>query len=154
MSLNWCYRQVWAAVWVLEIEPMSFGRASSDFNHWSASPAPNLVFLIANWCRCLGHCRQCHPYVDAPWLCKKVNSPPPNGFCQPQKSVRRQCWNLFWLRIIILGMPCLPGLCYVDEQNKVTWEQWLNAPGKMVQTLWEGGREEARSSSWVGEGRD
>ena len=38
---NWTYRQVWAAMWVLGIEPGFSGRAVSVLNLWAISPAPN-----------------------------------------------------------------------------------------------------------------
>jgi hypothetical protein len=31
---DWSYRALWAAMWVLEIEPRTSGRASSTLNHW------------------------------------------------------------------------------------------------------------------------
>ena len=42
---NWNYRQLWAATWVLGIEPRSFGRAATALNCWAVSPAPGFCFL-------------------------------------------------------------------------------------------------------------
>lgn len=33
------YKQLWAIMWLLEIDPRSSGRAVSDLNHWVFSPA-------------------------------------------------------------------------------------------------------------------
>lgn len=37
---NWNYRQLWATVWGLGIDPEFSGRASSALTHWATSPAP------------------------------------------------------------------------------------------------------------------
>ena len=34
-------------MWVLGIEPGSFGRAASALNHWAISPAPHLTFTLS-----------------------------------------------------------------------------------------------------------
>ena len=36
---NWCYRWLWATMWVLKIVPLSFGGATSALNCWDISPA-------------------------------------------------------------------------------------------------------------------
>ena len=46
ISWNWSYRQVWAAIWVLGIEPKSSRKAGSALNIWDLSPVPD-IFL---WC--------------------------------------------------------------------------------------------------------
>ena len=33
------YRQLWAAMWMLRVEPRSSGRAATALNHWAISPA-------------------------------------------------------------------------------------------------------------------
>ena len=38
VSWNWSYRQLWAAMWVLGMEPGPSGRAASALNHWAISP--------------------------------------------------------------------------------------------------------------------
>lgn len=43
--LNWSYRQMWAAMWVLGIEPRSSEGAANALNHWDISPAPASFFL-------------------------------------------------------------------------------------------------------------
>ena len=35
---NWSYRQLWAAMWVLGIEPRPFRRATNTLNCWTISP--------------------------------------------------------------------------------------------------------------------
>ena len=35
---NWSYRQLWATMWVLRIEPRSSGRVATALNHWAISP--------------------------------------------------------------------------------------------------------------------
>ena len=40
---NWSYRQLWVAMWVLGIEPGSFGRTDSATNHQVISPVPCLL---------------------------------------------------------------------------------------------------------------
>lgn len=42
---KWSYRQSWTTIWVLGIEPRSFGRAASALKSWAISPAPTLAFL-------------------------------------------------------------------------------------------------------------
>ena len=57
ISWNWSYRQVWAAIWVLGLEPGSSGRAASALNHWAISPAPDmpdlndscLLLMVLSW---------------------------------------------------------------------------------------------------------
>jgi hypothetical protein len=46
ISCNWSYRQVWAAMWLLGIEPKSSRKAGSALNIWDLSPVPDF-FL---WC--------------------------------------------------------------------------------------------------------
>lgn len=41
---KWGYRQLWAAVWMLGIDPVSFGRAAGAFNCWDTSLAPHVIF--------------------------------------------------------------------------------------------------------------
>jgi hypothetical protein len=40
---NWSHSQLWAALWVLGMEPRSSWRAVSALSHWAISPA--LYFL-------------------------------------------------------------------------------------------------------------
>lgn len=40
VGTKWSYKQSWAAMWALGIEPESFGRTASDLNHHAISPAP------------------------------------------------------------------------------------------------------------------
>jgi hypothetical protein len=43
----WIYRQLWAAMWVLGIEPRSFGRAVSAPNHWTIYLVPqSYIFMV------------------------------------------------------------------------------------------------------------
>lgn len=42
---NWCYRELWAAMWVLGIEPWSSGRANAR-ECWVISPAPACILLL------------------------------------------------------------------------------------------------------------
>ena len=46
---NWNYRQLWAAMWVLGIEPESFGRAVSALNGWIISPACKGLFILSKY---------------------------------------------------------------------------------------------------------
>ena len=46
--LNWHYRQLWATLWVLGIEPESPGRTASALNHCTISPAPCSKDILAN----------------------------------------------------------------------------------------------------------
>ena len=39
-------RWLWATMWFLEIELMTFVRAASALYHWAISPAPGKEFLI------------------------------------------------------------------------------------------------------------
>jgi hypothetical protein len=39
----WRYRQLWTAMWLLNIEPRSSGRAASALNFWAISP-------VSQWC--------------------------------------------------------------------------------------------------------
>jgi len=43
---NWSYRQLWATMQVLGIEPGSSGRPASALNHWAISPTPRITFFI------------------------------------------------------------------------------------------------------------
>ena len=38
---NWCYRWVWAAMWVLGTEPRSSGRAASALKQWASLQCPD-----------------------------------------------------------------------------------------------------------------
>ena len=44
---NWSYTQLWAAMWLLEIEPGSSRRVASALNHWAISPTPWDFFLFS-----------------------------------------------------------------------------------------------------------
>ena len=46
----WSYRQVWAAMWVLGMEPGFSGRAVNALNHWTISPAPKAKCLTHKFC--------------------------------------------------------------------------------------------------------
>ena len=41
----WSDRELWAAVWMLGIEPRSSGRSASALNYWAISPAPVLLLF-------------------------------------------------------------------------------------------------------------
>ena len=45
-SLNWSYRWSWVYMWVLEIKPLSSGRAASALDLWVISPASYFKFLV------------------------------------------------------------------------------------------------------------
>ena len=57
-QIPWNWRQLWAAMWVLGIEPRSSGRTASALNHWADSPA-----LVSFWNRvsCCLQWLQTHP---------------------------------------------------------------------------------------------
>lgn len=43
---NWIYRWFWSAMWVLGIEPWSFGAVASALNDWAMAPALLGAFLV------------------------------------------------------------------------------------------------------------
>lgn len=45
---NWSSRWLWAAIWVLGINPRSSARTVIAFNYWANSPAPSWLVLVKN----------------------------------------------------------------------------------------------------------
>lgn len=43
---SWCYKWLWAAMWILEIEPEFSKRTVNAFNHCDLSPIHGLNFLL------------------------------------------------------------------------------------------------------------
>ena len=54
MSEPWHWRQLWAAMWVLELNPGSLEEAVSALNRWAISPAPTKHTLIHQEINLLG----------------------------------------------------------------------------------------------------
>lgn len=65
MLWNWSCRWVWAAMWVLGIEPRSTGRAASALKHWATSPALMMMVLCLSQrvCWCLHICLREWPWT-------------------------------------------------------------------------------------------
>ena len=60
ISWNWSYRQLWAVMWMLGIEPRSFRRAVSALNLWAISPVPTSHSLPLRVLFCLSFFESSH----------------------------------------------------------------------------------------------
>ena len=67
-QISWEFRQLWATMWVLEIEPQSSARGMSALNHCAISPDPPLT--LAFWDR-VSHWT-CSSLIHLGWLSNEL----------------------------------------------------------------------------------
>ena len=72
---NWSYRQLWAAMWMLGIEPWSSGRAASALSCWAISPARLHLQIQQTWLLSKG-LTSYRPFNNPPPQQHKVSEPP------------------------------------------------------------------------------